>query len=213
MKTATVDNRREVERHVDLLTDEELLLQYRDQGDRDVFAQLVQRYERELFNYLYRYMGSAEMAEDAFQATFLQIHLKCDQFQEGRRFRPWLYAIATNKAIDSQRRNRRHRVASLDQMTSRRDDDLGTLMDLLSNDDPDPMEVVELEESQNWVRDQISSLPDHLRTVIGLVYFQGMKYREAADVLSIPVGTVKSRLHTAVLRLNEAWRADHIERN
>ena len=98
-------------------------------------------------------------------------------------------------------------------MTSRRDDDLGTLMDLLSNDDPDPMEVVELEESQNWVRDQISSLPDHLRTVIGLVYFQGMKYREAADVLSIPVGTVKSRLHTAVLRLNEAWRADHIERN
>ena len=98
-------------------------------------------------------------------------------------------------------------------MTGQHIDDLGTLMDLLSNDDPDPMDIVESKESQNWVRTQISMLPDHLRTVIGLVYYQGMKYREAAEVLSIPVGTVKSRLHTAVLRLNEAWRSDHIERN
>lgn len=194
-------------------TDEQLLLRYRDSGDREVFAQLVKRYEHELFNYLHRYMGNAEMAEDAFQATFLQVHLKCDQFEPGRKVRPWLYAIATNKAIDAQRRNRRHRVTSLDQINSRHDDELGSLMDLLSSNDPDPMDAAEVQENQRWVHNEIASLPEHLRSVLGLVYFQGMKYREAADVLSIPVGTVKSRLHAAVLKLNEAWQADHVERN
>jgi RNA polymerase sigma-70 factor (ECF subfamily) len=198
---------------VDLLSDEQLLDRYRATGDREAFAQLVHRYERELYNYLYRYMGNAEMAEDAFQATFLQVHLKCDQFEAGRKVRPWLYAIATNKAIDAQRRNRRHRAASLDQINSRHDDELGSLMNLLSSSEPGPVDIVDFQETQRWVRREIDSLPEHLRSVIGLVYFQGLKYREAAEALSIPVGTVKSRLHAAVLKLNEAWQADHVERN
>lgn len=212
MKTARL-KRRVLGRHVNALTDEQLLLGYRDGGDRELFAQLVRRYERELYNYLYRYTGSAEMAEDAFQATFLQVHLKCDQYEESRKVRPWLYAIATNQAIDAQRRNRRHRVASLDQINRGHQDDLGTLLDLLSSDDPDPTDVVDSQESQQWVRDAIAELPEHLRAVIGLVYFQGLKYQEAAEILSIPLGTVKSRLHAAVLRLHESWQAHHVERN
>ncbi|MDE0736951.1 MAG: hypothetical protein OSB47_14095, partial [Pirellulaceae bacterium] len=66
------------------MSDEELLICYRETGDRDHFSLLVQRYERELYSYLRRYLGSAEMAEDVFQATFLKIHLKGDQFEEGR---------------------------------------------------------------------------------------------------------------------------------
>ena len=198
---------------VSLLTDEELLLRYRETGDREAFAQLVGRYERELYSYLYRYTGSAEMAEDAFQASFLQVHLKCDQFELGRKVRPWLYAIATNQAIDAQRRNRRHRMASLDRINSRHDEDLGKLMDLLVSEETDPLEAADAKEDQRWVRREIAALPEHLRAVIGLVYFQGLKYREAAEALSIPVGTVKSRLHTAVLKLNEAWQSTHVERN
>ena len=125
---------------VSSLTDEELLLRYRETGDREAFARLVERYERELYNYLHRYTGSAEMAEDAFQTTFLQVHLKCDQFEQGRKMRPWLYAIATNQAIDAQRRNRRHRMASLDRINTRHDEDLGKLMDLLVSSEPDPLE-------------------------------------------------------------------------
>ncbi|MCP4194508.1 MAG: RNA polymerase sigma factor [Planctomycetaceae bacterium] len=194
-------------------TGEQLLLRYRETGDREAFAQIVQMYEHELYNYLHRYMGSAEMAEDAFQATFLQVHLKCEQFDRGRRLRPWLYAIATNQAIDAQRRNKRHRMASLDQTNSKHDDELGKLMDLLVSAEPDPVDVVDAGDNQQWVRDEISTLPDHLRSVVGLVYFQGMKYREAAEALAIPVGTVKSRLHAAVLKLNQAWHASHVQRN
>lgn len=199
--------------NVSELTDEQLLLRYRETADREAFAQLVQRYEHELYNYLHRYMGSAEMAEDAFQATFLQVHLKCEQFERGRRLRPWLYAIATNQAIDAQRRNRRHRMASLDQSNTKNDDDIGKLIDLLVSAEPDPVDVVDAKDNQQWVRQEISALPDHLRSVVALVYFQGMKYREAAEALSIPVGTVKSRLHAAVLKLNQAWHASHLERN
>src|SRR5271168_1021726 len=69
-------------------TDEELLSVYRTSGDRQAFAALVGRYERELFSYLRRYLGDAVMAEDTFQASFLQVHLKCHQFEEGRKVRP-----------------------------------------------------------------------------------------------------------------------------
>jgi RNA polymerase sigma-70 factor (ECF subfamily) len=84
------------------------------------------------------------------------------------------------------------------------DEDGGTLMNLLDSRDLDPSEQFTLEEDSQAVRAGCDQLPESLRRVVILVYFQGLKYREAADVLSIPVGTVKSRLHTAVARLNES---------
>lgn len=189
-------------------TDEELLARFRQDHDAAAFESLLHRYEGELFSYLRRYVGNAEMAEDVFQATFLQIHLKKDQFEEGRRFRPWLYTIATNQAIDAQRRNRRHRMVSLDHRTGG-EDDVGTLVEMLSGSDRTADEKMEDEEVREWVRAAVGNLPETLRSALLLVYHQGMKYREAADVLGIPVGTVKSRLHAALLKLNETWQADH----
>ncbi len=193
------------------LSDEQLLLQYRADGDRNMFSTLVRRYQRELFSYLRRYLGDAEMAEDAFQATFLQVHLKCEQFEEGRRFRPWLYAIATNQAIDAQRRNKRHCMVSLDRVGNSADgDEVGKLVDLLVSDDGDPFDHVAQYERGEWVRQALDELSEQMQSVVQLVYYQGMKYREAAEVLSIPVGTVKSRLHSAIAKLNEFWTNTHV---
>lgn len=187
------------------VSDEELLRRCRAEGDTAAFEAIVHRYETELFGYLRRYLGSAEMAEDVFQATFLQVHLKKEQFEEGRRFRPWLYTIATNQAIDAQRRNRRHRMVSLDGRTGG-EDDVGALVEMLSGQGRTAEEQMADEEARDWVRSAVDALPDGLRQALLLVYHKGMKYREAADVLGIPVGTVKSRLHAALLKLNEAWR-------
>ena len=193
-------------------SDESLLLRYRQKGDRDDFAQLVHRYERELYNYLRRYLGDADMAHDVFQATFLQIHLKCDSFEDGRRFRPWLYTIATNQAIDAQRRNKRHRMVSLDRAgVGTENDEISVLMELLVSGEPNPLNELDRQERRTAVRDGVDSLPESLRAVVVLVYYQGMKYREAADVLDIPVGTVKSRLHTAVQKLHEVWDREFSE--
>src|SRR5271156_5150774 len=134
------------------MSDEELLMVYRDRVDREAFAELVRRYERELFSYLRRYLGDAEMAEDAFQTTFLQVHLKCDQFEAGRRFRPWLYTIATNQAIDAQRRNKRHRGVSLDRASKTdENDDLGALVDLLVSKEPNPEQRLNSEQRREWI--------------------------------------------------------------
>jgi len=193
-------------------SDEDLLLEYRGEGNRGAFEELVHRYERELYNYLRHYLGDAEMAEDAFQAAFLQVHLKCEQFEPGRRVRPWLYTVATNQAIDAQRRNRRHRMVSLDRRSggSRQEEDAGALVELLDGEEPVPVDHLELDEQRRHVRNAVDRLPDSLRQVLLLVYYQGLKYREAAEVLSIPVGTVKSRLHAAIRKLERSLTHAHV---
>src|SRR5262245_12795236 len=172
------------------MSDEELLLTYRRTGERDLFSQLVARYERELYSYLRRYLGDAEMAEDAFQAAFLQVHLKCKHYEPGRAVRPWLYTIATNQAIDAQRRNRRHRMVSLDRAGPADGDDVGKLLDLLVSAEPSPSAHLAAMERQAWLAQAVKVLPEGLRDVVQLVYFQELKYREAAEALGIPVGTV-----------------------
>jgi RNA polymerase sigma-70 factor (ECF subfamily) len=181
-------------------TDEELILEYQATQERACFEELVHRYERELFNYLKHYLGSSESAEDAFQAAFLQVHLKCSQYEEGRNFRPWLYRIATNQAIDLRRKTPRLHVISIN--ASQENDQQTLFEDMLEGNDLDPAEETMRDEQVAEVRNAVTCLPEKLRQVLYLVYFQGMKYDEAAESLGLPYGTVKSRLNAAVKKLN-----------
>jgi RNA polymerase sigma-70 factor (ECF subfamily) len=183
------------------LTDEQLLLAYRQSGDQRAFEQLVERYERPLYGYLYRFTGSSEMAEDVFQRTFLQVHLKCGDYESGRKVRPWIFRIARNQAIDVQRRTARHQIPSLD-APARRDDEHSTpAIERLRDEGPAPDARLTHRESFEAVRASLAELPRALQQAVELVYFQGLQYREAADALGIPVGTVKSRLHSALTQL------------
>lgn len=186
-------------------SDEELLLRF-NEGQKEAFGLLVRRYERELYGYLRRYLGDATLAEDVFQTTFLQIHQKSGQYQQGRPVRPWLYTIATNQAIDMLRRVGRHQAVSLDEHreTNNEGESQG-LVDLMESRETGPLEQAEIQERRELVRASVEELPDHLKKVVLLAYYQGLKYREVADILSIPVGTVKSRLHAALVKLHEAW--------
>src|SRR3954469_20497923 len=96
-------------------SDEVLLSRYRDEGRTEDFDELVHRYENELYRYLARYLGDSSLAEDVFQNTFLQVHLKRGLYEDGRPVRPWLYSIATHQAVDSLRKAGRHPTVSLDQ--------------------------------------------------------------------------------------------------
>jgi RNA polymerase sigma-70 factor (ECF subfamily) len=189
----------------DETSDEDLILRARRGDGGSAFESLLHRYEHDLFRYLRRYLGSAELAEDVFQLTFLQVHLKRESFEDGRRFRPWLYAIATNQAIDAQRRNRRHRMVSLDQPLGH-DADAGTFRQLIAGDGESADAASEDREAAEWVREAVDALPSPQKTVLLLVYHEGLKYREAADTLGLPVGTVKSRLHAAIRSLTRSWQ-------
>jgi len=189
-------------------SDEELMGQCRDDGSDVLFTELVHRYERELYRYLARYLGDPTLADDVFQNTFLQIHLKRGLYENGRLFRPWLYAIATHQAVDALRKAGRHPTVSLDQRASPNpsEAEAGSLLDLLVSEGTGPLAQLEEQERHQWVRDSIQRLPDSLRQTLILAYHQDLKYREIAEILKIPVGTVKSRLHAALSKLQEMAR-------
>src|SRR5437899_1992664 len=120
--------------------------------------------------------------------------------------RDCLDTIAPHQAIDSIRRNARHQSVSLDQNREELPNgEVHSLVDLLETHGAGPLEQAEGEERRESIRASVDQFPDLFRQVVVLAYYQGLKYREIADVLDIPVGTVKSRLHAALAKLQEAW--------
>ncbi len=206
MGSVSADNDRAV---LDSPSDEQLMLRVRDGADQEAFATLVHRYEHLMFNFLLRYTNDAGLAEEAFQATFLRLYQRRRLFQSGRGFKPWLYSIGTHVAIDHLRREGRHQTVSLDEQHVDGEDNPAMLIDLLESQTPSPPAESQREEYREWTRQAVRELPTSLFDVILLIYFQGLKYREAADVLDIPLGTVKSRSHKALVLLNLAWQRDH----
>lgn len=186
-------------------TDEQLLEAYRF-GEKATFSQLVDRYQRELFHFLIRFLGDRAAAEDIFQETFLQVHQSAEQFDPSRRFRPWLFTIAANKARDLMRSQARRPTNPLQASISPGDDDSGQFLDLMQSADQMPSEPMEQEELQHLVQTTVMNMPDHLREILLLSYFHQFPYKQISEILNIPLGTVKSRLHAAVAYFADRWR-------
>ena len=191
--------------------DEILLAGYRDAGDVAAFEMLISRYGKPVYNYLLRFLGNTNLAEEAFQRTFIRVSEKSHLCAENRRFRPWLYSIATHQAIDVLRREGKHQAVSLSDEQIVHDADVKSLQDLLESHVRSPLEQLEDAERRDWTRRAVDSLPADLRIVVLLIYYQGLKYREVAEVLELPLGTVKSRSHKALLELHRTWRRDNPE--
>lgn len=186
------------------VTDEQLVACYLESREPQHFEMLVRRYEREMYTFLRRFLGNAQYAEDVFQGTFLSVHLRIEQFEPGKRFRPWLYAIASNKAIDFMRRNKRHQMASLDHSSRLGDSDESIVQRLASNEIcPDDKAISN--ETGARVREAVRELSEPTQQLIQLAFYEGLKYADIAEILQIPLGTVKSRVFTAIRKLNEIW--------
>ena len=156
------------------MTDEQLLIRYRDTGDQDSFTELVGRLQAELVAFLRTKVGSD--AEDVAQKTWMRVCRHLTKFKEGCRLRPWLYTIAGRLAIDSLRAAR--------------------------STDPIHQNIPELQPGDH--RDllaAVDSLPDKLCAVIVAVFIRGCRYDEAGRELGISTGTVKSRVANALARL------------
>lgn len=187
--------------------DEELVRAYR-RGDRDAFAELVSRYQRELFHFLIRFLGDRAAAEDVFQETFLQVHQSAEQFDTDRRLRPWLFTIAANKARDVMRQRARRPTSPLDaNVGGGSDDEGGRFIDLMQATIAMPDDAMQKQELQDRVRKIVASMPHHFREILLLSYFHQFPYKQISDMLDIPLGTVKSRLHAAVANFADRWQA------
>jgi len=189
-------------------SDEQLLDSYRH-GDRATFALLVGRYQRELYHFLVRFLGNRAAAEDVFQETFLQVHQSAEQFDPQRRFRPWLFTIAANKARDLIRSQARRPANPLQATISPGDDESGEFIDLMQSASELPSDPMEKRELQQLVHNTVATMPEHLREILLLSYFHQFPYKQISEILDIPLGTVKSRLHAAVAHFADRWRAQN----
>ncbi len=187
------------------VTDAELMLRFQ-QGDREAFDKIVLRHQVDLFNFFYRLMGDRHAAEDHTQEVFLRLVLHADTYEPLAKFTTYLYRIARNCWIDSQRRHKRqHKVQSLDQTLRNHGDGekAENLYDRLAASSDDPAAALEQSRQQTLVEEALAHLPEELQIVVVLSEVKGMKYADIAETLDIPLGTVKSRMHTAMQRLRE----------
>jgi RNA polymerase sigma-70 factor (ECF subfamily) len=182
---------RDPQRGDEAVSDEALMLAVQA-GDMTALQGLMTRYEKSLFSFLARYTGDRHLGEDLFQETFVRVMEKRDMFDPAKGFRSWLYAVAANLARDACRRR---------EVRSR---------DVTGNVEParepaGPDEQAGRNEEAEIVRKLLEALPPDARAMVLLHFYQGLRYREMAEVLELPIGTVKSRIHWAVERLTRVW--------
>lgn len=181
-------------------SDRELMVAFQ-QGDPEAFDTLLVRYERAVLNYFHKMCYDRAMAEDLKQETFLRIVRHAARYRPEAKFRTYLFTVARNLWID---RHRSRKAAPKEVSADLRvQEDGSTLGDLLPGDVRPPLDELSDREAAAMVRAALESLPEGQRAVFVLALEQGMKYREIAEILEIPEGTVKSRMHAAVTRLRE----------
>jgi RNA polymerase sigma-70 factor (ECF subfamily) len=185
--------------------DEAALIRTAKRGDLDSFNRLVIEYQGLAFNLAYRIMSDASQAEDAVQEAFISAYRGLKRFRGGS-FRAWLMRIVTNACYDELRRRKRRPAASLDELTEERDDWLEDTPDLFHSGVPYPEQEAARGELLQAIEGCLDSLADEFRVVAVLVDVQGYDYREAARVIDVPVGTIKSRLARARGRLRDCLK-------
>jgi RNA polymerase sigma factor (sigma-70 family) len=182
--------------------DERSLIDGAQEGDLSAFNQLVLNYQSIAFNVAYRIMGDQDSAADATQDAFISAFRNIKRFRGGS-FRSWILRIVTNACYDELRKRKRRPASSLEALSE--------FADVAEPDLPDPMGSVEISpESEaergeliQAIQDCIHNLPKEFRTVVILIDVQGFNYQEVSDVIDRPLGTVKSRLARARLKLRD----------
>ena len=188
--------------------DSELMVRYMA-GDENAFSEIVSLYKDPLYAFLRKFLNQQALVEDVFQDTFLQLYASRDKFDHNRPLRPWLFTIAANKAKDALRKIQRRSEMSLGTVASSDDMSIDDLFNMLSSYEQTPLDEVSRDETAQRVRMIIADLPENLRIILTLSYFEQFSYKQMAEILSIPIGTVKSRLHTAVGQFARNWKSDY----
>jgi RNA polymerase sigma-70 factor (ECF subfamily) len=194
-------------KHVlDKQNDAELFARYAA-GDEAAFRIIVNRYKNGLYAFLRNFLNRQDLIDDVFQETFLQLFTSRESFDTSRPLRPWLFTIAANKAKDALRKRQRKAAIPIGTIADSEEMSFDDVLNTLTSDSTMPYEKLEKSETAARVRQVIANMPENLREILILAYFNKFSYKQMAQILSIPIGTVKSRLHTAVGRFAGEWKA------
>jgi RNA polymerase sigma-70 factor (ECF subfamily) len=199
--TTTTTSRHQVKRQhrrevLPKQNDEDLMAQFQA-GTLDAFDILVERYTPRLTRFAYRFVRDMDRCQDLVQETFIRVYRNRYSYRPIARFSTWIYTITRNLARSEYRvRNRVNTVPLYGEQ-----DDGSTFEIALPDASAVPEKEISIELRRNLFDQAVETLPDAYRELITLREVQGMTYQEMADVTELPIGTVKSRLHRARLRL------------
>jgi RNA polymerase sigma-70 factor (ECF subfamily) len=180
-----------------VLLDEQRWVRAAQNGDLEAFNHLVERYQTLAYNVAYRTLGHAEDAADATQDAFLSAFRAIGDFRGGS-FRGWLLRIVVNACYDARRRGQRRPATSMDAIV----EELGDAP-WADEREPDPESVVLTHEVREAIERALDRLPDDQRVALVLVDVQGLSYDEAAEAMECPIGTIRSRLARARVRVRD----------
>lgn len=169
-------------------------------GEVNAFTALVRRHERSLINFFYHFSWSREAAEDCAQEVFLKLYNHLDSYEPRAKFTTFLYRVARNHWIDKVRA-KKGKTVSLDGGSA--DEETASLKEMLSSPKESPVDTLTRMETADALKRALEFLPEDQRLVVQLSEFHGMKYQEIGEVLEVPVGTVKSRMFTAMQKLKD----------
>ncbi len=180
------------------MIDDDRLIEKALRGDSAAFGQLVCKYQDRLFNTVLHVAGSREEAEDVAQEAFVQAYVKLSSFQGNSAFYTWLYRIAFNVAV-SRRRRKKNEVSihAVGQNSPREPAD----------DAEPPTEQLLRQERSSQVHTALATLSDEHRTILVLREMEGFEYEQISEILDLPTGTVRSRLHRARLQLRDQLKS------
>lgn len=178
--------------------DEQGLIHDAQKGDLEAFNRLVLVYQDAIYTHAYRMLGDESAADDATQETFIAAYQALKNFRGGS-FRAWLFRIVTNQCYDELRRRQRRPTTPLELLST--DDEEIESPKWLGDDSKSPEEEVDQQALREAIQHCLNGLPQEFRSVVLLIDVLGMDYSEAAQTLKVPVGTIKSRLARARLRI------------
>ena len=175
------------------LNDEELILRFQN-GDRAAYTQLVNKYRDRIINFIFRFVGDMDSAQDLAQDTFFKFYQKKDSYKQIAKFSTWLYTIAANLAKTELRKNKRRKTSTVSDLS--KNDYEFTIVDTEEDNEMDIKEAYFLEKS-------ILDLDVEFRTIIILREIQELSYESISKILKLPLGTVKSRINRGKLKLRD----------
>ncbi len=182
------------------LTDIELMMRVKN-GSKSAFNILVKRYQKRLINFFYRNLWDRDLSEDLAQEVFIRLYRSAKNYVPHSKFTTFIYRIAKNLLIDYYRQKKSKPRPSSIFTPGSADDDNFKVLDTLPSDAKAPdaqMQSLELGEA---IKKAIDDLPEDQKQVFILGELEGFAYQEISDILQIPIGTVKSRMHAAFMKL------------
>ncbi len=184
-----------------VIAEDRALIMRCQRGDASAFNDLIVKYEKVVYNFAYRLTQNYDDANDIAQDAFIRAYNAIQSFRGDSAFSTWIFRITTNVFLDERKRRKSHPQQSLDEYVTGEEGNREGMQ--VEDTAPTPSEIVETKERQQIVAQAIQDLPEYQRAMVVLYHVQQKSYEEIAEIMKLPIGTVKSRLNRARLALKE----------